>query len=613
MKTMLKNFKATIAALLALCTLGILMILDSAGVRYIVAPDVMTDLPSSVIAEKKLRQEAEKVCLIISDPNQPYVEKNTNHLQEVLELMRIGYQICDVSRESLPDPENYHTVLITLYDFEPIRDRVDDLITWVQNGGRAMILGSPENSESFVQIAPVLGIVDKEFDYRYIHGFTLADDFMIGTQNEFTFRWGIDGQDDMALEILKVNLNPSAKVYAWTDDAEKTPMIWTQEYGKGRFVVVNHDYFNKNSRGMTCAAYTLLEDSCIYPVINASTFFIDDFPSPIPFGTSEYIHRDYNTTIADFYTKIWWPDMVKLANKYDIKYTGLLIEDYSANVTGEFPRQVHTERFNHFGASLLNHGGEIGLHGYNHQPLVFTGHVFDQGIIYNTWFEESDIVHSFDEMLSFIEENYPGVTPSAYVPPSNILSAEGRSVLTRNYPQVKLISGLYNEDPFTYTQEFEIAKDGIIEFPRLTSGSVLDVYNYFDQLNGLNMYYVASHFIHPDDALDTLRGAELGWEQLYANTVKFFDWIYSSAGHIRSLTASDGGRAVARYDTLSVDRKENKASISLRFGGFWDEAYLMMRFNEGIPGTVEGGTVQHIGGDYYLLHATSAQVTINKA
>lgn len=614
MKAMTKQFIVTFTSLLMLCVIGVLVLLDSADAAYTVTASQLTDLPASVIAEKKRRSEAEQVCLLITDSTQPSVENNVRHMQDVLDQMRIGYQICDIADSAIPDPDGFDTIVISIYDLEPMGEALEQLVHWVNRGGRLMFQTALENSPVFMNIAPHLGIQDNILGYRNVQGFTLADGFMIGSQNDFTYHWGdANEEEDTGIEIMNAELDHTVEIHAWSADEEKTPIIWSRNYGDGRFVVMNHDYFTKTSRGMTCAAYSLLEDSCIYPVINASTFFIDDFPSPIPFGSSEYIQRDYNTTIADFYTSIWWPDMLKLGNTYGIKYTGLLIEDYTDHVTGEFPRQTSTERFNHFGASLLNHGGEIGLHGYNHQPLAFTGFAFDEGIHYNTWFAEPDMKRAFDEMIAFMAQLYPEITPSIYVPPSNILSPEGREFLVDTYPQIKLISGLYSEDPFVYVQEFEIAEDGIIEFPRLTSGSVLDEYNYFAQLNAMNMYYVTSHFIHPDDALDTLRGAELGWEQLYENTNAFFDWIYSSAKGIRNLTASDGGRAIARYDALSVERAETEDTISLRFGGFWDEAYLLMRFNEGAPGEITGGTAEHISGDFYLLRATSSQVTIKKA
>ena len=155
-----------------------------------------------------------------------------------------------------------------------------------------------------------------------------------------------------------------------------------------------------------------------------------------------------------------------------------------------------------------------------------------------------------------------------------------------------------------------MADDGIIEFPRVISGAVLDQYMRWDALNALNLYYVNSHFIHPDDVLDIDRGAEQGWEMLYDNLVNYCDWLYGCAENIRNLTGSDAGRATERYDCLSVERRDSDNEIQLRLTGFYDEAYLMMRFNSGEPVKVSGGEVEHISGDFYLLKATQDTLII---
>ena len=50
-------------------------------------------------------------------------------------------------------------------------------------------------------------------------------------------------------------------------------------------------------------------------------------------------------------------------------------------------------------------------------------------------------------------------------------------------------------------QEFEVAKDGIVEQPRIISGAIIDDYMKMAALSELNMHFVNSHFIHPDDLL----------------------------------------------------------------------------------------------------------------
>lgn len=116
-----------------------------------------------------------------------------------------------------------------------------------------------------------------------------------------------------------VGLNENADVYAWSDDEKKIPLIWKTGYGKGYFVVDNFGICEKATRGFFAASYSLLEDVCVYPVLNGSVFYLDDFPSPVPQGDGTYVRRDYGATIREFYTNIWWPDMMNLAQKYGVR------------------------------------------------------------------------------------------------------------------------------------------------------------------------------------------------------------------------------------------------------------------------------------------------------
>ena len=194
-----------------------------------------------------------------------------------------------------------------------------------------------------------------------------------------------------------------------------------------------------------------------------------------------------------------------------------------------------------------------------------------------------------------------------------ILSAEGRDILVRNVPELYAICSVYTEGNIEYVQEFELSDDGIVEFPRVISGGILDIYDRWSALNCLNLYYVSSHFMHPDDCLDEDRGAAMGWHQLYTNIRNYIEWLQSSAPDIRQLTASAAAAATARFDTVGVERTENEELIRLRLTGFWDECWMMVRCNGSYrPGKVTGGELKHIKGDYYLLCAASDIITIQK-
>ena len=54
-------------------------------------------------------------------------------------------------------------------------------------------------------------------------------------------------------------------------------------------------------------------------------------------GDGRYIREQYNRDISSFYSAVWWPDMLLLCEEYGIKYTGMLIEDYTEEIDGLFP------------------------------------------------------------------------------------------------------------------------------------------------------------------------------------------------------------------------------------------------------------------------------------
>ena len=235
----------------------------------------------------------------------------------------------------------------------------------------------------------------------------------------------------------------------------------------------------------------------------------------MPSGDGTYIKRDYGLSIADFYTKVWWPDLQKLAQKYGIRFTGVMIENYEDAVNQTEPaRQADTTQFRYFGGMLLQMGGELGFHGYNHQPLALWDTDYGKLYDYKTWKNEETLVASLNELIAFQDEVLPNAHGSVYVPPSNILSARARKLIGTDVPRIKTIASTYFEDGtvLPHVQEFGVASDGIVEQPRIVSGGMVnDSYMRLAAVSELNMHYVSTHFMHPDDLLDPDRGAkELG-------------------------------------------------------------------------------------------------------
>jgi len=261
----------------------------------------------------------------------------------------------------------------------------------------------------------------------------------------------------------------------------------------------------------------------------------------------------------------------------------------------------------------LNNGGELGFHGYNHMPLCLEGVDEDKKYgAYRLWKSGKDIEAAVQELVDFSEELFPDNDFCVYVPPSNILSEEGRKELIKAAPQIKVIASTFLKDAenIAYEQEFRVEEDGVISTPRITSGCVIDDYQMLVALSELNYQYVQSHFTHPDDTLDEDRGAALGWEYMSGCLEDYIEWIYESAPSICNVTGSGMGRAVEKYDKLTVQREYTDEGIRLRLGSFSGEACFLVRISDGAIEGASGCSCEHISGSMYLLTADSDEIMI---
>ena len=164
-----------------------------------------------------------------------------------------------------------------------------------------------------------------------------------------------------------------------------------------------------------------------------------------------------------------------------------------------------------------------------------------------------------------------------------------------------------------YVQEFGVAEDGVVEEPRIVSGSMVgDTYMRLAAMNELNMHYVSTHFMHPDDLLDVDRGAEEGWEVYKGGFEDYLKWLSAAAPDLRKQTGTECAGAIQRYSQLTVTTESTPTEWTLTLGNFVDEGWLFFRANEGTPGRVTGGELTHLTGNLYLLKANADTIHIEK-
>ena len=585
--------------------LAVALFIERQGIGYQIPEQAYTYLTGAVVTADQAQSQVPVNTLVVTDSRDPSSMLAKEQFQQIFKDMKVGYNLIDIATESFPDVKSYEKVVMLVSQLDDLDQELIALRDWVESGGYVQFALTLQKSSHLSLIEQALGIKQSQAEHGLVDKLYIEPDFMIGGGREYIIEEPFDS-------ALKVDLSEKAKVHVSRKEGPGVlPLIWEHAYGKGKFVIDNFGIYNKVTRGLYAASYNLLGKVASYPVINGSVFYLDDFPAPVPSGDGKYVKRDYNLNVADFYTNIWWVDMLSFVDKYGIKYTGATIENYEDDTSGNVHGQDDISRFVYFGNMLLRSGGEIGYHGYNHQPLSPKSLDYKDVYSYHTW-EESAMVSAMKELVRFNEELFPNVEKSVYVPPSNVLSAEGRKVLVEEIPEIKTIASSYFPGDFAYDQEFEWASDGMVEQPRIISGGMLDDFMQLAAFSELNMHFVNSHFIHPDDTLDVDRGAELGWAVLKSNLEHYISWLKSSAPDLRDLTGSQLSGAIQRYSALVPKQERTATGIEWTFDHFYDEVYLFVRINEGQVGShVKGGTLTHLTGNLYLLKATQAKVTMD--
>ena len=65
------------------------------------------------------------------------------------------------------------------------------------------------------------------------------------------------------------------------------------------------------------------------------------------------------------------------------------------------------------------------------------------------------------ELIHFGEDTFPGVSMSVYVPPSNVLSAEGREMLAKDFPEIRTIASNYSPVSLRMCRNLKLQRMGL--------------------------------------------------------------------------------------------------------------------------------------------------------
>lgn len=450
--------------------------------------------------------------LIFYNPSSTLSKNILYNLRKTFEFTKVQFDIADIT--AVPDTSNYDYFIFATDDFlgfkkiifENIKEKISS------QGGTIFILANTEYNP-FNKISGISKINDFSDNE---HGVNFKEKIFPGIDS-FS-----PGNTMVSSSVLNVELDEKVNILAETNN--NLPLIWENDFGNGKIIYTNSNFFEANIvRGVMNQIISYGSDWYINPILNSKLIHIDDFPSPVPRYENEIIRKSYGMDTGDFFNKIWWKDMVALAERRNLIYSGFIIIDYNNNVHSsdmkEIPKITLLDLDKRARELLLNQG-ELGIHGYNHDPLVFEGDTDFKALNYVPWENDSDIAAGLKNVSLTVEELLgKNVKLYSYVPPSNILKNRGKEILLKSFPNLKTISSLFYGDEEKGAFITEIGKDdefpSIYTMPRFSSGFFYDKDDLWGIFNAIAIYGYMSHFVHPDDIISDDRGFGKDWSQLY--------------------------------------------------------------------------------------------------
>lgn len=563
-------------------------------------------VPVPKILEKKDDIEhARDGFLILYDPKDVASVFAEYRLRKIIAQQKKSSQSVSIYDAGVEIKDAYRGVLVVTGDLQKIAG-LAKVRTYVERGGTAAMLIALEKanapSEDFLH---ALGIESLGGDSN-VKGITLQTDFLFGGKG---FQLG----EDSGYNTSGSQVQLTRDVLVHITGAQDQPLVWEHEAGKGRFLVYNGMVRDdKTNIGILTAMLAHCGRESIYPVLGTKVFYIDDFPSPVPEGINPRIYDELQMTTEDFYRYRWWPYMQQVAGEFGLKYTGLIIESYGDVVKAPFVAPAGRrarDNFIVYGRELLNMGGELGLHGYNHQPLAPKGYNEDV-LEYVPWESQEDMEESLRELRRYIESAYPDYAMRTYVPPSDILSPEGRAAVLAVFPEVKIFSSLYDgpAEAMAYIQNYERKEDGTYELPRTSAGYKPKRQNMYEQISMLNYIGNFSHFVHPDE-LFYEESQAYSWADMEQGLKDFLGEINNRFPFLQAVTNVELMNCFADYLNMDymVQRNSDKMLINI-----WNNhrplRFILRQCRE--IDEISGGRCQKIGDDAYLLETEQNTVTI---
>lgn len=556
------------------------------------------NLPKGI--DGKLHIEKPQKYLILYSNEKNGTDDIKNGIEQVFNFSNVKYDSLRIDTAEKIDFSRYSMIILVAENYGGLRKyNYLNILEFVKNGGDLFITErsqkNPFNKIAGIeQVGEFIETDSFSFTKPIFPGFikTAPGAEIFGSSGlDLKLNWD-------NLEVLAVN-------------KKGNPLMWIKKYGKGDVFYNNTTLFQgKIFRGVMKQLIAYMSDFSFFPVINAKVLHIDDYPSPIPVVENKILRKEYGMDTNGFFNLIWWKDMLGIYERQKLIPTGLLIAEYNdATVKNKIvPVQKRTlGDLSKRGRQLKAIGGEIAMHGYNHYSLGLKNEINYSKYGYTPWGSIEEMVQALEIAKKTMADLYgKDLGVYTYIAPSNLLPKSGKKAVLKVFPEVNSFCGIFygEQEPGILIQEVgrDVDYPNIYALPRMSSGFFYTGTILWQIYNGIAAYGYLSHFIHPDDVMDTKRGGGQTWESLEFTFENIFKHINENYSVLKPEIQSEMTFDYMKIEKLGVEAEKTGDTVKINIKNFRGSFDAQFR--------LKGEDIKSIKGATYTLIEETKEYTL---
>lgn len=470
-----------------------------------------------------------------------------------------------------------------------------DLVALADKGIPLVFCSLPkmEDLMVFPELWDILGVKVKQLEVA-VEGIRLFDGFFFGGPAEYIAKTEAEEKlQDFDLTVPWLLTESGTKTYMVgvldkmkenkeIKEGEYPCLIWRNSYNDTKVFAVCGNYMSSLAGlGILSAFMYELNSYDIYPVVNAQSIIIDNFPNFSEENTAE-IDRLYSRSPQMYFQGVMWPSLSALAKTNLLKFTCLFKPQYDYQ-DARYPKK---EEVDFYLKQLRELESEAGLamgymEGSRFETMLEEDKKFLDSLGYRYRYRSTFVgKEDLEKVTGELGEG--GMLQDIVTVGSTYESGDTLLSYLNNATTLQRVTGI--ADYHTYTEDFEVHS---VQTALLYSNVLMDLKN----------------AVWPQEESHQ-------WQHLFKEMSSNIQTYWSGNSGLEQTTLSQSDERIRKFLNLDYSHERFGNTVRLEMENVEETAWFILRTHDEKIEKIHGGTYEKLDGNMYLITANDATVEI---